>query len=128
MSDEHSHPNPDVERVRHAAADVIAARTALQAAAERRAAASQVARNLMETAVATERAEVDAARDVIAAAVRRSGAAHLPAATIVDMCQLPSHQVEDYLAASGGTGDGRPEAASRHGYCPTGSPRPGGAG
>lgn len=102
-----------------AAADAVAARLAIGAAARRRAAATVSAQNLIDLATATERAERDAAWSALAASVQILLAEQVPVADIAELCGVSATTV---LGLSGGAASGAPGLCSAH--LPDSSPKP----
>jgi len=85
---------PGAAEMLHAARMLRSARQAIPAAAHRRAVAVAAAGHAIDAALAAERAEQDAARSELLAAIRRLRAQGLTDRAITQLCQLPAEQLE----------------------------------
>jgi hypothetical protein len=90
----------DQENIGDAAAAATSARQAIDAAARRRASAVTAARDLMDNARATERAEQDAARSALAASIRRLLAENLTVGEIASICRMSTTAIRAATAAT----------------------------
>jgi hypothetical protein len=88
------------DHIRDAAAGVVSARQAIDAASHRRASAVSAAQDLIANATAAERAEQDAARAALAACIRRLLAENLSVSEIAGICRMSTTTIRVAAAAT----------------------------
>lgn len=96
-----------------AAADAVAARLAIDAAARRRSAATAAAQNLIDLATATERAERDAAWSALGASVHILVAEQVAIADIAELCGMSADFIRELSDAGPGDAPAARDRAPR---------------